>query len=98
MVRRATRMMGGLTQHGAEFDGAMLGDMAVPVTVAGLKSARYQAGIAGHVLGTGEPLDIREEGERGQATTGPTPGTASSRRISLRSGRARSAPPPPSDA
>jgi hypothetical protein len=54
-------VMGGFAEHRPELGGAALGDMAVAITRVGLVGAGDHAGIAGCVLGTGEPMDIGED-------------------------------------
>ena len=66
--------MGRLAQHGPELGRAALGDVAMPIARARLVGAGDEAGVTGNVLGTGEPLHIREDGERCEGDHGADAG------------------------
>jgi hypothetical protein len=66
--------MGRLAQHGPEFGGAALGDAAMPIEGPQLGGARHEAGLAGDVLGRGEPLHLGENRERREGDDRTDPG------------------------
>jgi hypothetical protein len=57
----AAGMMSRLAEHGPEFGGAALGNVAVPIAGARLVGTRDQTSLAGHMLGSGEALHIGED-------------------------------------
>jgi hypothetical protein len=54
--------MGGLHQEGPEERAARLADAALAVLLARLDDRRIEAGVAGHLFGTGETMGIAHNG------------------------------------
>jgi hypothetical protein len=63
--------MGGLHQEGPEERAARLADAALAVLLARLDNRRIEAGVAGHLFGTGETMGISHNGPRGSRRDEP---------------------------